>query len=744
MNFAALAAAPANRRRSIVITVLAGALLVGLLATLAPARPSEQRRVDHRIAVGVTHLLNSLHLSDMRVDDEVSQRTLKRFLEMIDPYKRYLFQSDVDEFYVERDHIDDYVRRGDVRLGKRIFDRFLLRVDERIEVAHRLLDQPHDFTLDEDIIRDPEKMAYATTEVEADERWRKRVKFDLLTHTTDDMEYEEAVEKLHKRYRSIRTRWGQTDNDELLEFYLTALTTSFDPHSNYMSPSSLENFTILMSLELNGIGASLQSEFGETTVRELVPGGAAEKDGRLAIGDIITGVAQGADGELVDIIDMKINDVVHLIRGDPGTIVRLEVSPEDGTGRKIYDVTRARIELKDKEARGTVLREGSNGSYFPDPTDQAANAVEESVDQEEAPELDLQARAHSDQTGTATGQVVEQEVSGDGPSYRIGVISLPSFYLDIQGRRNGRPDYKSTTADVRRLLEDFKTQQVDLVIMDLRFNGGGSLLESVDTTGLFIDQGPVVMVKGPTGQVNPHPDEEPGMVWSGPLVVLINKFSASASEIFAGAIQDYGRGIVVGDHSTHGKGTVQQLSDLGRQLMPIHGGENLGALKLTIQQFYRPSGDSTQKRGVLSDVELPALTTHLKGIGESELDYALEFDRVKPQKHINYHGANAQVIHELQQRSAERSEASEYFTAERRKIERYLERRERPVTLNKEEYLAELAEVNTEKEQEDLFESMRNEDRPVFPENKYNEEVLDIARDYLELLGDNPVAAVVR
>jgi len=301
-------------------------------------------------------------------------------------------------------------------------------------------------------------------------------------------------------------------------------------------------------------------------------------------------------------------------------------------------------------------------------------------------------------------------------------------------------DYKSTTSDLRRLLQEFERQNVDLVVMDLRFNGGGSLPESVETTGLFIEKGPVVQVKGPDGRIQPFNDDSASMAWSGPLVVLVNRFSASASEIFAGAIQDYGRGIVVGDKSTHGKGTVQQLEDLGQRISSLNP-PNYGALKLTIQQFYRPSGDSTQSRGVVSDIELPYRTSYWEGIGEADLDYALEFDRVAPLPHNNYRSASANILQELGRRSAERVENSKFFKEEQKKIERIIERqKEATVTLNKEKFLAEREEINAEKDQQDLIDSLDDDDRPVFPSTPYNEEVLAIALDYLELLGDDRIA----
>ncbi|MCG8449242.1 MAG: carboxy terminal-processing peptidase [Pirellulales bacterium] len=701
-------------------TLLLAVLGAAMAAPFAWARPAAPDGHDRRIAILVSAWMDRHHLSEMHVNDEISQRTFEKFLDSLDPMKLFFYQSDVEEFSKEKLHIDDYVKQGDVRLAKRIFDRFLQRMQERIAVAQRYVDADHDFSLDEKMLRDPEKMAFATSAAEAEERWRKRVKFDMLRLIADDVPHDEAVERLHKRYRSMRRNWEQTDNDELLEVFLSALTMSFDPHSNYMSPSTLDNFTIQMRLELNGIGASLQSKYGETIVRRIVPGGAADKDGRLKIDDIITGVAQGSEGEFVDIVEMKINDVVQLIRGKPGTIVRLEIDPADKSGRKVLDITRARIELKDSEARSTVLERS-----FKNEDSNTANSADPSP----------------------TGQIVKQRNTTDGTTNKIGVISLPSFYMDMKGRRSRNPNFKSTSRDVHRLLEDFNRQGVDLVVMDLRFNGGGSLPESVATTGLFIDQGPVVQVKGADGRVLPYEDVEPGQVWSGPLVVVINKFSASASEIFAGAIQDYGRGIIVGDRSTHGKGTVQELKNLGERIAPRRP-PNYGALKMTIQQFYLPGGDSTQSRGVVSDVELPYRTTYWEGIGEAELDFALEFDRVDPLDFESYQYVDAQLLEELKRRSDQRCHASEFFTKERRKIKRYLESlEESTVTLNKAKFLAQRAEVNSEKDQEEIFEEMQEEDRPVFPlapKNPiapYNNEVLAIALDYLELLNQNRVAA---
>ncbi|HJQ79445.1 MAG TPA: carboxy terminal-processing peptidase, partial [Lacipirellulaceae bacterium] len=382
-------------------------------------------------------------------------------------------------------------------------------------------------------------------------------------------------------------------------------------------------------------------------------------------------------------------DVVKKIRGKRGTIVRLEVDPADNSERKVLTITHDRIELKDSEARSEIIERGKKA---------------------------------------------------DGTPYRLGVIQLPSFYMDMDGARLGLPEFKSTTRDVRRLLEQFKTQNIDAVVIDLRWNGGGSLTEAVNMTGLFIDDGPVVQVKGPDGRTQPYKDQEPGMAWEGPLVVIINKFSASASEIFAGAVQDYGRGVVIGDHATHGKGTVQQLFNLGEALFRIREIPNMGALKLTIQQFYRPGGDSTQNRGVVSDIELPSLTTHLD-VGESDLDHALAFNRVNPLQHDMYHMVDAKLIDGLRERSKQRIAQSEYFEKATKQISRYEEQKDRKtVTLNLEKFLAERKELDAEKEQEELFDDMTDPTRPVYEMDGYGEEALDITVDYLDLLGGNRVA----
>ena len=705
------------RRFSLIglLVLLTGVAVNGLVLRTpsALAMPGPISAEERQIVLAVQQLMR-LHLSGHPLDDEMSHRCMDTFLKTLDPLKLYFYQSDVDEFMANRDRLDDMFKSGDIQFAQNVFDRFIMRVDERINTALAQLGQPHDFSLDEDMVREPEAMTYAVTPEEATERWRKRVKYDLLNEIADDASEEkpteqlekkgegtalnepadavtldEAIEKLEKRYDGIRKRWRQTSNDELLELYLTAMTTGFDPHSDYMSPSTYENFNIMMRLELEGIGASLTNEDGYTVVHKIIPGGAADKESHLKPEDKIIGVGQGTDGEIEDIADMKLNDVVSKIRGPRGTVVRLEVDAADESGRHTYTITRDRIELKDSEARSEIIERGKKP---------------------------------------------------DGTPYRIGVIQLPSFYMDMDGARLGLPTFKSTTRDVKRLLDEFNAQQVDVVLVDLRWNGGGSLTEAVSMSGLFINDGPVVQVKGIDGRTQPYKDPDPGMVWDGPLVVVINKFSASASEIFAGAIQDFGRGIVIGDKSTHGKGTVQQMFDLGNALFRLRNNSNLGSLKLTIQQFYRPSGDSTQNRGVLADVELPSLTEHLD-VGEADLDFAMKFDQVRPLPHDSYHMVDAQIVEGLRMRSQQRVAKSDFFAREQRRIARYVDLKDRKtVTLNKEKFLAERAELNAEKEEEETYDKLTDPDRPVYEQDGYGQEALDITVDYLDLLGANKVA----
>ena len=679
-----------NRRRlACVLLLLFVVSGIGLAVCADPLSPSAK---DRQIALTVTSLLKREHLSKHKLDDEISQRSFDMFLKSLDSMKLYFYQSDIDGFAAQKDELDDAIRRGDVKFAYDVFKVYLQRLDERVRLADELLAMKHDFTVDEQLAVDRDALQWPKNEAEARERWRQRIKYDLLVLKTDDKQGAEATEKLSRRYQSFAKRMHQKDDEELLEMYLTAMTTSFDPHTTYMAPSTLENFDIAMRLELEGIGAALQAEDGYTVVKEIIPGGAADKDGRLKPGDKIVGVGQ-AQGEIEDVVDLKLGDVVKLIRGKKGTVVRLQIVPAESVDRKIIDITRATIELKDKEARAQVF-----------------------------------------EAGTGAG----------GKAYKIGVIDLPSFYMDMAGARIGLPNFKSTTRDVRRILDRFTEQGVDAVVLDLRRNGGGSLQEAINLTGLFIDRGPVVQVKDSDGRITPYNDIEAGTAWEGPLVVLISKFSASASEILAGAIQDYGRGLIVGDHATHGKGTVQSLMDLTQTLFRLPNMEPLGALKITMQQFYRPSGASTQNRGVASDVELPSLTTHLD-VGEKDLDYPVAFDQVEPLKFPKLGYVNDAIINQLQLQSAQRRKDSEDFRKVLENIARYNDQKDRKfVTLNEEKFMKERAELNADKEEEKKIEELNESNGLEIKRDYYLDEALAIAADYLSQLRAAPAGQAVQ
>jgi len=640
---------------------------------------------DRQITLAVKSYLEREHFLRKPIDDEIASRWFDTFLAALDPLKIYFLQSDIDSFAEKKTSLDDLVRRGDVNFAYEVYDRFLERVDERIPIVEALLKQKLNFNQKESIVIDRDTAVWAKTQAEVHDKWRRRIKYDLLVQKMEKVGPQEARKKLLRRYTSFAKRMHQMNADELLETYLSSLTSSLDPHTSFMSPGTLENFEITMRLQLDGIGASLKGEDGYTTVAEIVPGGAADKDGRLKKKDRIVGVGQGAEGEMVDVVDMNLNNVVKLIRGKRGTIVRLKVIPVGQTVPTVYDIVRAKIELNDSAARGEIIEEG---------------------------------------------------MKPDGSPYRIGVINLPSFYMDMAAARQGQADYKSSTRDCRKLLEGFREQGVDCVALDLRSNGGGSLPESISLTGLFIDTGPVVQIKDADKRVQQYDDLDPGVVWDGPLVVLVNKFSASASEIVAGAIQDYRRGLVIGDAATHGKGTVQSLLDLGRQLFQrLPNAPSLGALKITMQQFYRPGGRSTQMEGVKSDVELPSITNHLP-VGEADLDHAIPFDKIDSAEFTSTDKVTDSMVKILRERSAERVAADEEFLELETDIARYEERKnEKTISLLESDFVREWNEGKAaEKEEEKRQEENAGPRRPVVTRDFYFDEAMRVTTDYLAIL----------
>jgi carboxyl-terminal processing protease len=645
--------------------------------------------IDKTTAKEVAKLLQERHLSRRPLDDESARRAFDLYFRALDSAKVYFLQSDIDEFAAMKDQIDDMLIKGDVSLAFSIFDRFIERVDQRVAMAVEMVDQISDFTVDEEIIVDPKLMDYAKTEEEVVDRWRKRIKYNLLVLKSEKDPKVEPKERLKRRFKAFANRMHQFDNEDVVETFLSAVTTAFDPHTSYFSKSTFENFEIEMRLQLEGIGATLAStDDGLTEIKRIVPGGAADKSGQVKVDDKIVAVGQGTSGDLVDVTDMKLDDVVHMIRGKAGTVVRLNIVPADGSEMRTITITRERVELKDSEAHGAIFDAGSKP---------------------------------------------------DGSPFRVGVIDLPSFYSDMdQASRGGNA--KSATRDVKRLLSEFKQQQVDAVVVDLRLNGGGSLREAIDITGLFIDRGPVVQVKDSFGQIRALNDTVGGMAWDGPLVVLTSKFSASASEILAGAIQDYKRGIVIGDSATHGKGTVQNLIDLNQEIFQVANPTDqiFGAFKVTMQQFYRPLGDSTQKRGVLADIVLPSITDFMD-ISESSLDYAMDFDKVPSARFAPLTLVANELLEKLNQQSKERRSASEDFAKREKDIQLYRDQKEKKsVSLSEEKFFARRKELDADKEDEKVIEQQANPGE--IKRDYFMDEVLNITIDYIQALGEMGVA----
>lgn len=669
-------------------------LFLFLITTLGTGRPAsadetlKPTAIEKQIAIIVASLVGgdedtNQHLLRRKLDDEISRRAFKKFLKSLDPWKLYFYQSDYEEFAKDEENLDDMFLTGRLDFAFKVYNRLLERIEERVVMANEWIDADLDYTKNETLNVDQDSITYPRSPEEARERWRKRIKYSFLVLKATKVEGDEAKEKLRRRYRSFQTRMSQLKSDRVLEMFANAITNSLDPHTSYFSRTTYENFQISMSLKLEGIGASLQSEDGITVVKRIVPGGAADKEGSLKVEDRIVSVGQGEDdGEMVDVIDMNLDDVVKMIRGKAGTVVRLGVMPQGSNEVKIYKITREKIELKDSEAQGIVFEQGTRP---------------------------------------------------DGKPFQVGVIDLPSFYLDLDAARRGDINFKSATKDMRRLIGEFREKGVDAVVLDLRRNGGGSLQEAIGCTGLFIDRGPVVQIKGPFGNVQRLNDRQRGMAWDGPLVVVTSKFSASASEILAGAVKDYKRGIVVGDSSSHGKGTVQSLINLWGHFNPSvrNPSTKWGALKITQSQFYRPGGDSTQKKGVEADIVLPSFSDHMD-VAESDLEYPIEFDKVKPAPFEGNNMVNAEMIEALAAKSESRIAGNDEFKKLQARIADYIKEKEKKtVTLNEKEFFA--RRLDAEREDEKALEEQINGSQKI-KRDFYLNEVMAITADYVNRL----------
>ena len=564
--------------------ILAGTLLIGLIPVAAPilanTESDELAPVARHEKIGqlVTEFIQKSHYRHAAVDDDLSSKVLDRYIEALDSNRMYLLESDVQAFEQYRYLLDDMVRSEPLNPVFNMFDVYRTRVRERLDYALIQLQSEPDFTVDEDYEFDREELPWAKTSEELDEIWRKRVKNDALSLALAEKEWPEIQEILDKRYSRFLKRMDQINSDDVFETFMNAFAHTLDPHSSYLSPRNSEEYRIQMSLSYFGIGASLQIEDDYVMVINIIPGGPAAIDGILQPKDKITAVAQGEDGEMVDVIGWRLDDVVQLIRGPADTVVRLQIMPAGalpGAEEKVLSLTRNQVKLEEQAAKSEIVT-----------------------------------------------------IPRDGRDWSIGVIEVPSFYRDYRALSNGDKDYTSTTKDVKRLIGELEEQGIDGLIIDLRDNGGGHLTEATALSGLFIDNGPVVQLRNSNGRISrlDDPDPVPRVSYTGPLAVLVNRYSASASEIFAAAIQDYQRGVIIGQQ-TFGKGTVQNLYSLD-QYVRRPDDEGLGQLTLTIGKYYRVTGESTQHRGVDPDIALPS---HIDAtvVGESVRDSALPWDTIR-------------------------------------------------------------------------------------------------------------------
>lgn len=541
-------------------------------STTLSYEPSDKER---RISKLVSAVVERSHYRQSPINDPVSSVTLDRYLETLDPGHSYFLASDIKDFERIRYQLDDAVLNGTLEPIFAIYNRYQTRTRERLSYAMTLLKTEPNFTLEERFQYDRSKAPWPATQEEMNELWRLRVKNDAVVEMLAGKKWPETRDLLSKRYDRALKRLEQIKSDDVFEIFMNAFVHVFDPHSNYFSPSNSDEYKIQMSLSYEGIGASLQLVDDYVVVQNIIPGGSAAASGTLNTNDRIVAVGEGKEGKLVDVVGWRLDEVVQLIRGKEGSTVRLQIMPSGaapGSENKVISLVRSKISLETQAAKKEM-----------------------------------------------------RTITRNGQPFKVGVITVPGFYQDFEARARGDVEFRSTTRDVRKLIDELKTEGVQAIVIDLRGNGGGHLTEATGLTGLFINKGPVVQLRETGGQSEVLDDPEPNTAWDGPLSVLVDRFSASASEIFAGAIQDYGRGVVIGQQ-TYGKGTVQNLYPLDRYAVDKTPG--FGQLTITIGKFYRVTGESTQHRGVLPDVVLPSAIS-LEEVGESAQESALPWDRIR-------------------------------------------------------------------------------------------------------------------
>ena len=642
--------------------------------------PVASQEIHGETAVNLLEELQTKHYSEINIDDNFSSAAFDSYLDTLDGSHLYFLKSDVDELSVYRYTLDDSLKAGSVEPGFEIYNRYYKRVLERLIYAINRIETnipEMDFTLDESIGIDREDAPYANTVAELDEIWRLRLKNSVLSLRLTDDTNEEIEEKLSKRYRNQLSQILKTNERDIFQTYLSTVAKAVDPHTAYFSPRDSENFNMGLSLSLQGIGAQLTSEDEYTKVVELIKGGPAERGAELKAGDRIIAIGQGIEGDLQDVVGMRLDDVVSQIRGEKGTVVRLNVIPADAVTESSateVSITRDTVKLEDQSAKKEVI-----------------------------------------------------ELSYSGQDYKIGVIDLPTFYFDFEAASRGEEDFKSSTRDVRNLLEELKEEEVDAVVVDLRNNGGGSLSEANQLVGLFIETGATVQIRYSgirNGFTRPFGDNDPEVAYDGPLAVLVNRTSASASEIFAGAIQDYQRGVVLGGQ-TFGKGTVQEI-------IPM----DYGQVKLTRSKFYRISGASTQHRGVIPDITFPDFYDAYEDIGESSLDGALPWDTVRPVEYRTYHSIQT-ILPELQNLHDERAKTSPDFIYLLGQIERTRTLREKE-TLSLNELVVKQERKDSRREEFDA-ENMRRALKGLPLEEWKEDEIAE--EDSTELVDEESILA---
>jgi carboxyl-terminal processing protease len=560
-------------------------------------------------------VLDRYHYKQFELNDSLSSVIFDRYLKSVDYRKNYLLESDIKSFEQYRYALDDHLKDGDVLPFYDMFNVFLFRMRDQIIYTDTLLSKEFDYTIDEEYLINRKDAPWAESKTELDDIWRKRVKNDALNLKLNDKEWEEIQKNLKKRYENYSRILTQYNSEDVFQLAMNSFTTSVDPHTNYLSPITSDNFKIDMSLSLEGIGARLQVDDGYTKVVEIIPGGPAFKSKKLHADDRITAVAQGKDGEFVDVVGWRITDVVQLIRGPKDSVVRLLLLKYDkGLDAEPVELilVRDKVKIEDQSASSSTLN-----------------------------------------------------IKHDEKAFKIGVITIPKFYIDFEAKNKREKDYKSTSRDVKNLLNELIKENVDGIIIDLRNDGGGSLEEAIRVTGLFIKEGPVVQVRDMEGNITVDNDLDPEIVYDGPLAVLVNRFSASASEIFSGAIQDYGRGIIIGEN-TYGKGTVQNMIDLSRLTSRVN---KFGQVKLTIAKYYRIDGSSTQRMGVIPDILFPSYVD-AKDFGESNEPSALKWDKIEPAEYELFYELFL-IIPELQKLSKQRRETDLEFEYFREDIDEY-------------------------------------------------------------------------